>query len=55
MHRIQCIEWNAYDTMHVIQYIQYNKGCFTMDANKVFGYFSGYEASSDLKHVAKFS
>jgi hypothetical protein len=29
-------------------------GCFTMNDTKVFVYFSGYNASSDLKHVAKF-
>ena len=29
-------------------------GCFTMNDTKVFVYFSGYDASSDLKHVAKF-
>ena len=29
-------------------------GCFTMNDTKVFAYFSGYDASSDLKHVAKF-
>jgi hypothetical protein len=30
-------------------------GCFTMNDTKVVGSFSGLEASSDLKHVAKFT
>jgi hypothetical protein len=34
--------------------IHHDTGCFAMNDTKVFAYFSGYDTSPDLKHVATF-
>jgi hypothetical protein len=48
------VEVDVNSSIHVHEIQARTTGCFTMNDTKVVVYFSGYNASPDLKHVAKF-